>query len=153
MGACLPIFHFNHILMLLISDFFSQIQFKSNYDVSFAPPLHVLRDGQFYTSTDQSPLPSPIPSPNELHPEPSIKNFRSQLWILNKYPYLAFIFHSPTFGPFMGRFAHFNPSVVVLSSSTGSWPLPTKTAKDWKRFEHTIRSVACGLAPNLPTPP
>ena len=128
--------------MLLISDFFSQIQFKSNYDVSFGPPLHVLRDGQFYTSTDQSPLPSPIPSLNELHPEPSIENFRSQLWSLNKHPYLAFIFHSPTFGPFMGRFAHFDPSILVFSSSRGSWHLPPTPAKDWKGFERSIRAVA-----------
>ena len=76
MGACLPIFHFNYILTLFVSAFFTQPQFKSSYDVSFGPPQHVLCDSQFYTSTDQSPLPSPIPSLNELPSEPSIKDLR-----------------------------------------------------------------------------
>ena len=112
-------------------------------DVSFGPPQHVLRDGQFYTSTDQSPLPSPIPSLNELQPEPSIKDLRSQLWSLDKYPYLAFIFNSPAaFGPLMRRFAHFDPSVLTCSSSTGLWHLPKDTAKEWKLFEQSIRLVA-----------
>ena len=128
--------------MLFVSAFFTQPQSKSNYDVSFGPPQHVLRDGQFYTSTDQSPLPSPIPSLSELHPEPSIKDLRSRLWSLNRYPYLAFIFHSPAFGPLMSRFSHFDPSVLLRSSSTGLWHLPKDTAKSWKLFEHLIRSIA-----------
>ena len=117
----------------------------------------MLRDGQIYTSTDQSPLPSPIPSLNELPSEPSVIDLRSRLWSLNKCPYLAFSFHSPAFGPLMGRFAHFDPSVLVCSSSTGLWHLPKDTAKSWKLFEHLIRLVAEKLQlyfttenPNIP---
>jgi hypothetical protein len=128
--------------MFIFSAFFTQPQFKSSYNVLFGPPQHILHDGQFYTSTDQSPLPSPIPSFNNLHPEPSIKDLRSRLWSLDRYPYLAFIFHSPTFGPLMGRFAHFDPLVLICSSSTGLWHLPKDTAKSWKLFEHVIRLVA-----------
>jgi hypothetical protein len=102
----------------------------------------VLRDGQFYTSTDQSSLPFPIPSLTELQPKPSIKDFRSRLWSLDKHPYLAFILHSPASGPLMDRFSHFNPSVLLCSSSTGLWHLPKDTAKSWKLFEHLIRLVA-----------
>ena len=54
MGECLPIYHFNYILMLLVSAFFTQPRSKSSYNVSFDPPQHILRGGQFYTSTDQS---------------------------------------------------------------------------------------------------
>jgi hypothetical protein len=143
--------------MLFVSAFFTQPQSKSIYEVSFGPPHHVLSDGKFYTSTDRSPLPSPIPSYNELHPIPSIEDLRSRLWSLNRYPYLAFIFHSPTFGPLMGRFAHFNPSVLIFSSSTRLWHLPADTAKSWKLFEHSIRLVAEKLQlhfttenPNIP---
>ena len=148
---------FNYILMLFVSDFFTQLQFKSSYDVSFGPPQHALCDGQFYTSTDQSPLPSPIPSPIELHPEPLIKDLRSQLWSLNRYLYLAFIFHSPAFGPLMGCFSPFDPSVLIHSPSTGLWHLPKDTAKSWKLFEHLIRLIAEKLQlhfttenPNIP---
>ena len=42
----------------------------------------------------------------------------------------------------MGRFAHFDPSVVTRSSSTGMWHLPRDTAKSWKLFEHLVRLVA-----------
>ena len=148
---------FIYILMLFFSAFFTQPQFKSSYDVSFGPPQHVLRDGQFYTSTDQSPLPSPIPSLIELPPEPVIKDLRSRLWSLNRHPYLAFIFNSPEFGLLMGHFSHFNPSVLICSSSTELWHLPKDTAKSWKLFEHLIRSIAEKLQlyftaenPNIP---
>lgn len=67
MGECLPIYHFNYILMFFVSDFYTQPRFRTTYNVTFGPPHHILHDGQYYTSTDQSPLPSPIPSPNELH--------------------------------------------------------------------------------------
>jgi len=42
----------------------------------------------------------------------------------------------------MGRFAHFDPSVLICSSSTGLWHLPKDTAKSWKLFEHSVRLVA-----------
>jgi hypothetical protein len=154
MGVSSYFFVFNYILMLLLSAFFAQPQSKSSYNVFFGPPQHILRDGLFYTSTDQTPLPSFIPSFNELHSEPSIKDLCSRLWSLNKYPYLAFILHSPTFGPLMDRFAHFD---VICSSSTGLWHLPKDTAKSWKRFEHLVRLVAERLQlyfstenPNIP---
>ena len=143
--------------MLFVSAFFTQPQSKSTYNVSFGRPQHLHCDGQFYTSTDESPLPSPIPSLNELQSNPSIKDLRSRLWSLNKHPYLAFILHSPASGPLMSRFAHFDPSVIVCSSSTGLWHLPVDTAKSWKRFEHIIRRVAEKLQlyfttenPNIP---
>jgi len=57
----------------------------------------------------------------------------------------------------MGRFAHFDPLVLICSSSTGLWHLPTDTAKSWKGFEHSIRLVAEKLQlhftaenPNIP---
>ena len=54
MGQCLTIYHFNYILMLFVSAFFTQSPSKSIYNVSFGPPQHILRGGQFYTSPDQS---------------------------------------------------------------------------------------------------
>ena len=143
--------------MLFVSDFFTQPQFKSSYNVTFGPPQHILRDGQFYTSTDQSPLPSPIPSLIELPSEPFIKDLRSRLWSLNRYPYLAFILHSPAFGPLMHRFSHFDPSVLTCSSSTGLWHIPKDTAKSWKLFEQLLRLIGEKLQlhftaenPNIP---
>jgi hypothetical protein len=57
----------------------------------------------------------------------------------------------------MSRFAHFDPSVLICSSSTGSWHLPWDTAKSWKVFEHLVRSVGEKLQrhfttenPNIP---
>jgi hypothetical protein len=57
----------------------------------------------------------------------------------------------------MGRFAHFDPSVLLCSSSTGMWHLPKVTGKSWKVFEHSIRLVAEKLQrhfidenPNIP---
>jgi hypothetical protein len=42
----------------------------------------------------------------------------------------------------MGYFAHFDPLVLICSSSTGLWHLPTDTAKSWKGFEHLICFVS-----------
>jgi hypothetical protein len=42
----------------------------------------------------------------------------------------------------MGCFAHFDPLVLICSSSMGLWHLPTDTAKSWKGFEHSIHLVA-----------
>jgi len=57
----------------------------------------------------------------------------------------------------MGRFAHFDPSVLICSSSTGLWHLPKDTGKSWKVFEQLLRLVAEKLQlyfstenPNIP---
>jgi hypothetical protein len=56
----------------------------------------------------------------------------------------------------MSRFSHFDPSVLLCSSS-GLWHLPTDTAKSWKLFEHLIRFIGEKLQlyfttenPNIP---
>jgi hypothetical protein len=61
-----------------------------------------------------------------LLPKPFIKDLRPRLWSLNRYPYLAFIFHSP----------------LICSPSTGLWHHPKDTAKSWKLFEHLICLIA-----------
>ena len=89
-------------------------------------------------SLNRSSLPPNIPSFGDMPQPPTPSQLCSRLWSADRYPYLSFLLPFP----FVGQWARFATPVgeIGLTHDRHGWHLPRDTQKEWKNFEHLIRT-------------